>query len=53
MVEETNFEGKIVYKCMECGWMYKDITFAKKCERWCRKHKSCNLNLVKHAIKIK
>ena len=53
MTEETNFKGRIVYKCMKCGWLYKDEDLAKKCEKWCKKHKSCNLEIAKHAIKIK
>lgn len=53
MVKETNFEGKIVYTCEKCGWVYKDRDIAEKCQSWCEKHKSCNLKYQKHAIKIK
>ena len=53
MTEETNFKGRIVYKCMKCGWLYKDEDLAKKCEKWCKKHKSCNLDIAQHAIKIR
>lgn len=53
MVVEENLEGEIVFKCMKCGWIYKDIEKAEECESWCRKHKSCNLNITKHSIKIK
>lgn len=52
MVEETNLEGKIVYKCMRCGWLYRSKAMAEKCQQWCKKHKSCNLEIVKNAIKI-
>jgi len=52
MVQETNFEGKIVYKCEKCGWLYREIGIAEKCQEWCEKHKSCNLEFQKHAIKI-
>jgi len=53
MVEETNFEGEIVYKCEKCGWLYEYIEKAEECEEWCMKHKSCNLKFVKYALKIK
>ena len=53
MVEETNFEGEIVFKCEKCGWLYENIGKAKGCEEWCRNHNSCNLKFVKYALKIK
>lgn len=53
MVSEENFEERTVYKCEECGFYYKTKSLAKRCESFCKKHKSCNLNLTKHAIKLK
>ncbi len=35
------------------GWLYKDKLIAEKCEDWCTKHKTCSLDLQRHAIKIK
>ena len=52
-MEETNFKGKIVYKCMKCGWLYYEKERAEKCESWCEKHNSCNLELAKYAIKMR
>ncbi len=52
MTEETNLKGEIVYKCRECGLYYKRKDNAEKCQNWCEKHKSCNLNITKNAIKI-
>ncbi|MBU1017161.1 DUF2933 domain-containing protein [Patescibacteria group bacterium] len=40
-----------LYKCPECGLEYKEKEWAEKCEAWCRKNKSCNLEITKHAIK--
>ena len=40
------------YKCEECGLYYKDRTTAKKCEVWCKKHKSCNLEIIGHSVKL-
>ncbi len=47
MVKEV--AGKFL--CEECGLFYKDKSFADKCEEWCAKHNSCNLEITKHAIK--
>ncbi|MDP2672352.1 MAG: hypothetical protein Q8O84_00885 [Nanoarchaeota archaeon] len=42
---------KKTYKCKECNFKYKEKKFAKKCEEWCKKNHSCNLEITKHAIK--
>lgn len=39
------------YKCPECGLEYKEKSWAEKCETWCKKHKSCNLEITKYAFK--
>ena len=52
MVQETNLNGKIVFKCEKCGYLYKEIEKAEECESWCKKHKSCNLQITKYAIKL-
>ena len=52
MVAETNLQGKIVYKCEKCGWLYRDIETAEKCQDWCEKHKACSMEYQKHAIKL-
>jgi len=41
-----------LYKCPECGLEYQEKEWVKKCEAWCKKHKSCNLEITKHSIKI-
>lgn len=38
------------YICEECKFKYKDKKLAKKCELWCKKYKSCNIEITKHAI---
>ena len=37
-----------VYVCGECGYEYKDKEWMEKCQRWCREHKSCNIDIIKH-----
>ncbi|MBT4824119.1 hypothetical protein HN695_00540 [Candidatus Woesearchaeota archaeon] len=40
-----------IYQCKECNFKYENKEIAEKCEAWCRKHKSCNLEIIKFAIK--
>jgi len=47
MVKKT----KAGYECEECHYIYKEKKWAEKCESWCKKHKSCNTDITKHAIK--
>lgn len=44
-------EEEGLYKCPECGLEYQEKEWAKKCEDWCKKNKSCNLEITKHAFK--
>ena len=39
-----------LYTCPECDLSYKEKELAKKCEAWCKKHNSCNLEITKHSI---
>jgi predicted RNA-binding Zn-ribbon protein involved in translation (DUF1610 family) len=38
------------YTCPECGLSYIKKDLAKKCEAWCKKYNSCNLEITKHAV---
>jgi len=42
--------GKNLYQCEECGLFYADEETAKKCQAWCTEHRSCNLEIIKHAV---
>lgn len=44
-------EKPTIYRCPECGLGYADQAIAKQCEAWCREHKSCNLDIIKHAVR--
>ncbi len=48
MVKQNKNSAKI-YICNECGFKYKDKEWAQKCMGWCRKYKSCNIEITKHA----
>jgi hypothetical protein len=41
---------KKVFICPECNLSYKDAKWAKKCAAWCKERKSCNLEIIKHAV---
>ncbi len=45
-------KGSVDYfECKECGFRYKDKSWAEKCEKWCKEKHSCNLDITSHAIK--
>jgi len=41
----------VTYKCKICGLQYKEEQWAEKCEAWCAEHPSCNIEIIKHAVK--
>ncbi|MEK7636082.1 MAG: hypothetical protein AAB362_00095 [Patescibacteria group bacterium] len=43
--------NSVIYRCSECGLGYGEKEIAEKCQAWCKEHKSCNLDLIKYAIK--
>jgi hypothetical protein len=40
-----------LYECEACHMFYEDEQWAKKCEEWCIEHKTCNIEIMKHATK--
>ena len=42
---------KKLYSCKICGLRYREKPTAKKCEAWCRTHKSCSLEITKNAVR--
>lgn len=49
MVKETILEKHRLYQCEDCKLSYLDKYYAKKCEEWCKKNKTCNIEITKHA----
>ena len=49
MVKEVRIQENILFQCEECGFKYKEKEWAEKCQAWCAEHKSCNLEIIKHA----
>lgn len=39
-----------IYQCKECGFKYQEKAWAEKCQAWCSEHKSCNLEIIQHAV---
>ena len=51
MVKIIQTDDKALYQCEECGLKYADKEIAEKCQAWCSEHKSCNLDIIKNAVK--
>ena len=51
MVKIKEQNNIIRYQCEECGLWYSDKEIAETCQAWCKEHKSCNLDIIKYAIK--
>ena len=53
MVKEETINGKTYYQCESCEFYYKTRELAQKCENFCNTHKSCSMEITKHAVKPK
>lgn len=42
-----------LFTCPECGLHYNEKHWAEKCEKWCREHHSCNLEITSHSMESK
>lgn len=51
MVKHIKKKGKEFFQCEECNFIYKEKKWAEKCEAWCKKNKSCNIEITKYAVK--
>ena len=50
MVKEEKIDGKVYHQCEICKFYYGDKKLAQKCQAWCNKNNSCNVEITKHAI---
>lgn len=41
-----------IYVCKVCGFSYREKEIAERCEAWCGEHKSCNLDIISHAVEM-
>lgn len=44
-------QGKTLFTCKECDLAYSEKKWALACEEFCRKNKSCSLEITRHAAK--
>tara|TARA_Y100000294_G_C8568649_1_gene341840 strand:- start:932 stop:1090 length:159 start_codon:yes stop_codon:yes gene_type:complete len=51
MVNKIIKLGTEYHVCEACDMTYKEEEIAKKCEDWCNKNHSCNIEIIKHAVK--
>lgn len=49
MSEKRKIKNKL-YKCKFCGLEYKEKKWKDECETWCKKYKSCNLEIIKYSV---
>lgn len=52
MVKKLTKDNKSYYVCAECNFAYKDKKIAEKCEQWCKKYHSCNIEITKYAVNV-
>ena len=52
MVKRIRKKDSLYYQCEECEFFYTDKKIAEKCENWCKKYNSCNLEITKNAVKM-
>lgn len=51
MVKQIKRAKKTLYQCEQCGFYYNTKILAQKCEDFCKKHKSCSIEITKHSVK--
>lgn len=52
MVKLKSIKNKKYFVCEECNFLYKEKKWAQKCEDFCKKYKSCSIEITKHSVKI-
>ena len=52
MGKEVTKNNKNYFQCEECGFFYEEEGWAKKCEDFCNKNKSCSIEITEHAVKV-
>ena len=50
MIFEIHSHDGVFYVCDRCGFAYGEKAYAKRCQSWCRKHRSCSLDIIRHAL---
>jgi rubrerythrin len=50
MVKEKRINNETLFICEVCGLGYANKDAAEKCEDWCRKTGTCNVEITKKAV---
>lgn len=50
MVKKTTKNGQTLFVCQECESAYAEREWAVKCEKWCKEHHTCNIEIIRHAV---
>jgi len=50
MVREAVVEGRKIYLREVCGLGYLERDTAEECEKFCRKHHACSLEITRKAV---
>ena len=50
MIEEIKKDSQTIYVCEICGLAYEEKECAEKCQQWCERYNSCNLEITQHAV---
>ena len=50
MIKEVKRNNQTVYACEACAFAYEEREWAEKCQEWCQKHQSCNIEIMANAI---
>ena len=53
LVDVFKENRETLYECEECHFTYRDNEWAEKCQAWCSEFKSCNLEIIQHAVSEK
>jgi hypothetical protein len=52
MVRKFEHEGNNFFQCESCKMYYRKRKLAELCEKHCTEKQSCNMEIIKHAVKI-
>jgi len=52
MVKKQQYKGKTIFRCEACNFRYNKEDLALQCEAYCKKHKSCSLEITKQAVRL-
>jgi hypothetical protein len=48
MVTETTHDGRTVYVCDECGYIYPEKKWAESCQTFCAENNACSIEITAH-----